>query len=62
MVEGVKCVSMVPRWYPRGSIAIENLLILATFSLGTFAFFYLGRAAIGAFFGDGNHYLAIPLF
>ncbi len=43
-------------------VAVETLLIFGSFSLAAFLFFFLGKAVISAFFGDGNHYTAIPLF
>lgn len=46
----------------RGAMAIEALIVLATFVFGAFVFFYLGQAILMSFFRDGNHFLAIPLF
>lgn len=46
----------------RAMVAVETLLIFGSFSLAAFLFFFLGKAVISAFFGDGNHYTAIPLF
>lgn len=46
----------------RGMVTVESLLIFGSFALATYAFFFLGKAVIAAYFGDGNHYTAIPLF
>jgi hypothetical protein len=46
----------------KGMASVETLMIFATFVVASFVFFLLGKRVIIAFFGDGNHYLAIPLF
>lgn len=46
----------------RGAVSIEALLVFATFVIGSFIFFFLGQAALAAYFREGHFYLASPLF
>lgn len=45
-----------------GSASVETLLVLAVVLVAAFVFFYVGRDVVGQYFGEGNHYLAVPIF